>query len=125
MNDDTLALLERFSAAWNAHDVDAILACMTDDCIYLAAAGETSEGTKFVGKPAVGAAFVEIWTRVPDAEWADASHFCEGDTALSKWLFRGTASGSERPVETMGLDVFKLRDGLIAIKDTYRKTVTR
>lgn len=28
-------LTERFLSAWNAQDVDKVLACYTDDCIYL------------------------------------------------------------------------------------------
>jgi ketosteroid isomerase-like protein len=30
----TLEDLENYSAAWNAHDIDTLMAYMTDDCIF-------------------------------------------------------------------------------------------
>ena len=35
----TLKLLDDFAAAWNRHDVDALMACMTSDCVFEASAG--------------------------------------------------------------------------------------
>src|SRR5690606_12056491 len=32
--DDTLSVIRRFNAAFNAHDVDAVMALMTDDCTF-------------------------------------------------------------------------------------------
>jgi ketosteroid isomerase-like protein len=30
----TLAAIERFNTAFNAHDVDGVMAAMTDDCLF-------------------------------------------------------------------------------------------
>ena len=34
MTDATIAAVERFTRAFNAHDGDAIMATMTDDCVF-------------------------------------------------------------------------------------------
>ena len=47
--EDSLALMRRHAAAWNAHDVQALLELLTDDCIYDAAAGSSPEGARHVG----------------------------------------------------------------------------
>ena len=31
---DLLELLDRFADAWNRHDLDALMAMMTDDCVF-------------------------------------------------------------------------------------------
>ena len=43
---EKIALLDRFAAAWNAHDVDALMECMVDgdDCAFYGAAGGTPRG---------------------------------------------------------------------------------
>jgi ketosteroid isomerase-like protein len=119
---DVHALLDRFAAAWNAHDVDALLACMTDSPVFLAAAGPAPSGATHRGREAVATAYAAVWEAMPDATWTEVSHVVDGDRALSEWLFTGTRSdGTE--VRVRGVDLFTLRDGLIEVKDTFRKAV--
>jgi hypothetical protein len=49
-NKPTIAILDAFANAFNAHDVDRILAYMTDDCVFEASAGPDVYGEKFQGK---------------------------------------------------------------------------
>ena len=49
----SLQLLEAFGAAWNAHDVEALLSMVTDDCVFETAAGSDVFGNRFVGKDAL------------------------------------------------------------------------
>ena len=121
--EQSIELLQRHAAAWNAHDVDALLGLMTDDCIYDASAGKSAEGQRHVGTAALRAAFQAIFAAFPDARWEEASHFVSGDQGFSTWVFRGTKADGAR-VEVNGLDVLKLRGGRICHKDTYRKTIT-
>jgi ketosteroid isomerase-like protein len=46
---DTIRLLEGFGAAFNRHDLDAIIDMMTEDCVFLATGGEGIEGSRFEG----------------------------------------------------------------------------
>lgn len=120
MNDPSLRLLHDYADAWNAHDIDRIMALMTDDCVFLAGGGSAACGERFAGAAAVRARFVEVWTHFPDARWSDLHHLASGDRGLSRWLFTGTAPDGRR-VEVNGCDLFAFRDGRIAVKDTYLK----
>ena len=116
----TTATLEAFSAAWNAHDVDALMSFMSDDCVFQAAAGPDACGTRIEGREAVRKAFAAAWQAVPDAQWERGVHFVSGDFGTSQWTFTGTAADGGR-IEADGIDVFTFRDGKIALKNVFRK----
>ena len=119
-NNITVSFLQGFADAFNAHDVNAILSFMTDDCIFEASAGPDTNGEKFVGKESVKKAFEDVFKTYPDAHWRNAKHFIAGDRGVSEWVFTGTkADGSK--VEVTGCDLFTFRNGKIAIKNSYRK----
>ena len=119
---DSLALLARFAAAWNAHDVDALLDFMTDDGVFHASAGPGPFGATAVGREALRRAYADVWKTYPDAQWTNAIHFASGDRAFSEWLFTGTKADGTR-VEVRGCDLFTLRGGKIAVKNSFRKQV--
>ena len=116
----TTATLEAFSAAWNAHDVDALMSFMSDDCVFQTAAGPDACGTRVVGPDAVRKAFAAAWQAVPDAQWQNGVHFVSGDFGTSQWTFTGTAADGSR-IETDGIDVFTFKHGKIALKNVFRK----
>ena len=116
----TVATLDAFADAWNRHDVDALMAFMSDDCVFESSAGPDACGTRHVGRDAVKAAFVEVWTTFPDAHWGQAQHFVHGDRGVSEWIFTGTRTDGTR-VEVHGCDLFTFRGDKIAVKNSYRK----
>jgi steroid delta-isomerase-like uncharacterized protein len=116
----TTEVLEAFAEAFNRHDADAVMAFMTDDCVFDASAGPEMCGTRYVGTVAVRAGFAEVFATFPDAHWGEARHFVQGDRGVSQWTFTGTRVDGAR-VEVHGCDVFTFRDGKIAVKDSYRK----
>ena len=116
----TTETLQAFADAWNRHDVDALMSFMTDDCVFEASAGPDACGTRCAGRAAVRSAFAEVWATFPDANWAGARHFVQGDRGVSEWTFTGTRADGTR-VEVHGCDLFTLRGGKIALKNSYRK----
>lgn len=117
---DAIERLERFADAWNRHDLDVLMEMMTDDCVFQASAGPEVNGRRSVGKEAVRAAYAAVFHTFSDAHWADARHFVTGNRAVSEWTFTGTQKDGTR-VEVTGCDLFTLRDGKIAVKNSYRK----
>ena len=113
-------LLEAFADAWNRHDVEALMSMMTTDCAFEASAGNFVNGERHQGREAVRAAFAAVFEQYPDAQWRNARHFVAGDRAVSEWTFTGTRKDGTR-VEVTGCDLFTLRDGKIAVKNSYRK----
>jgi steroid delta-isomerase-like uncharacterized protein len=119
-DDDLLALLDRFADAWNRHDLDGLMAMMTDDCVFEASAGPQVDGQRSEGKPAVRAAFAAVFEAFHDARWANAKHFIAGNRGVSEWTFTGTRNDGGR-VEVNGCDLFTFNDGKIAVKNSFRK----
>ncbi|WP_164867954.1 nuclear transport factor 2 family protein [Rhodovarius crocodyli] len=109
------ALLEDFAAAYNRHDIEALLGMVTEDCVF-----ETAFGTRHQGKAELREALPGAWRQWPDARWDGAQHVVNGDRGFSEWVLRGTDAAGTR-TELRGVDLFRLRHGLIARKDTFRK----
>jgi uncharacterized protein (TIGR02246 family) len=118
-----VAMLDAFAAAWNHHDVDGLMACMTDDCVFEAAAGPDVAGTRHVGREAVRKAYAAVFETYKDGRWNNPRHFVAGTRAVSEWTFTGTTAAGTR-VEVNGCDVFTLRGARIVVKNSYRKQRT-
>lgn len=112
--------LVRFMAAWNARDVDGLMACMAEDCAFHASAGPDAEGRRFVGREAVRASYAAMFDNFPQAAWTADKHHVVGDTGLSEWRFIGTDK-TGKTVDVQGCDIFRFDGNLIALKDSYRK----
>ena len=111
-----VAFLEASADAWNRHDVDAIMASMTKDCVFV-----TSGGDRFEGQESVREIFVDIIGSFEDLRFEDPNHFADGERGLSEWTFCGTDTEDGEQMEIEGCDPFTFRDGLIAVKNTYEE----
>ena len=116
----TVATLKAFSAAWNRHDIDTLMSFMTQDCVFMTAAGPNACGTRHEGFAAVRAAFEGAWLNFPDAQWTNDRHFVHEDFGVSEWTFIGTSADGSR-VEADGVDIFTFKDGKIHVKNAFRK----
>lgn len=123
--------IDRYNAAWNAHDVDAILEMHSDDSVF----ENHTTGDINVGKQAIGDAIRGIFTVFPDLEFETRRRYVRDDLVVQEWTARGThlgkmtRSGMEveptgRSVEYRGMDVIPIEDGLVARKDVYSDGVT-
>jgi uncharacterized protein (TIGR02246 family) len=112
-DDETRALVERFGEAWNAHDLDAALALVTDDAVF-ESTGPAPDGERFVGKEAVRAAWVPIFTD-PTSHFATEDLSVAGDVAVSRWSYSWSGG------HVRGVDLIRVRDGLVAEKLSYVK----
>jgi ketosteroid isomerase-like protein len=119
-NKPTIAILDSFANAFNAHDVDLILSYMTDDCVFEASAGPNADGERFEGKKSTKKAFEDVFKTYADAHWSNVKHFISGERAVSEWTFTGTKKDGSK-VEVTGCDLFTFRGEKIAIKNSYRK----
>lgn len=116
----TVDTLQAFADAWNAHDIDALMSFMHDDCVFETAGGPEACGARHTGRDAVRKAFASAWQNFPDAQWRNARHLVAGDRGISEWTFTGTAADGSR-IEANGVDVFTFRDGKILVKNVFRK----
>ena len=114
----TRAVVDRFNAAFNRHDADAVESLLTDDTVF----EDTSpapDGQRIQGKAAV-AAFWRAWfPRNADAQFEAEEMIVSGDRAVVRWVYRKMRNG--QPWHLRGVDVFTVRGGKVAAKLAYVK----
>jgi len=111
--------LARFSAAFGSGDVDAIMALMTDDCVF-ESTGPAPDGVRHEGADAVRGVWVELFGQTPDAAFTEEESFVAGDRGVLSWRFDWTNDDGS-PGHVRGVDVLRLRDGLVCEKFSYVK----
>jgi ketosteroid isomerase-like protein len=119
----SVEFLEAFADGWNRHDVDALMAFMSDDCVFETTGGPEAWGRRYEGRSRVREAFAGVFKRFPDARFGDARHFVAGDRGCSEWRFTGTGPDGTR-LEVQGCDLFTFRGGKIAVKSSFFKNRT-
>jgi ketosteroid isomerase-like protein len=112
-NQDALAVVERFNQAWNGHDLAAALALTTDDCIF-EATSPAPDGARAVGRAELAAAWQQIFADTTSGFTTEET-FTAGDRVVARWRYEW-ADGHVR-----GVDVIRVRDGLVAEKLAYVK----
>jgi len=117
-------MLEEFLAAFNAHDVDAIMEFFTEDCVFETPRGPHPWGRRLEGKEEVRKGFEARFAGIPDIRYDQDRHWVCDDRGVSEWRITGTDTSGKR-VEVRGCDLFELRDGKVARKDSYWKIVER
>ena len=120
MGFDGDAFVERFNTVWNGHDIDGILAQMTEDVVFEASFGKDPWGTRVTGKRDVRQFLTEMFERIPDMRWDEIRRFARPECVVVEWLTTGSPRGGTR-YEVEGCDILTLRDGTIAAKRSYRK----
>ena len=114
----TLEAVERFNNAFNRHDVDAVMAAMTDDCVF-ENTYPPPDGTRYEGQVAVRAFWEHFFRSSPSAVFEAEEMFASGDRCVVRWVYRKMKDG--RPWHLRGVDVFRVREGKVAEKLAYVK----
>jgi ketosteroid isomerase-like protein len=121
MDDETKATLEaveRFNDVFNRHDVDAVMAAMTDDCVFESTAPPLGE--RHEGQHAVRAFWEDFFASTPTAHFDGEDVIAMGDRCVVQWRF--TWKNDDGTTGTVrGVDVMRVRDGKVAEKFAYVK----
>jgi ketosteroid isomerase-like protein len=114
----TIDAVRRFDEAFGRHDVEAVMAAMTDDCVF-ENTYPPPDGQRHVGAAAVRAAWEDFFRSSPDAHFEAEETFASGDRCVVRWLYRWRNAASEGHIR--GVDLFRVRDGKVAEKLSYVK----
>ena len=123
--------IDRYNDAWNAHDVETIVAMHTDDSVF----ENHVTGDVNVGREQIAAAIHGIFAVFPDLEFEGRRQYIRDDLVVQEWTARGTHEGAMtrggvkveptgRKVDYKGMDVIPIEDGLVARKDVYSDSIT-
>jgi ketosteroid isomerase-like protein len=121
---DIRSALTELCDAFNAHDLDRIMARFADDCVLEMPRGDKPWGSRFEGKDAVRNALASRFEGLPDVHYGDAEHLVDAaaNTGMTKWLLTGTTREGVRK-EVRGCDFYTFRNGQVVRKDSYWKIV--
>jgi ketosteroid isomerase-like protein len=122
MNDPAkVDLLREVADAFNRHDLEAIMASFSDECVFESPRGPDPWGKRFVGKSSVREGFAARFAGIPDVHYGDDEHFACGDRGVSEWTLTGTTTEGER-IEVRGCDLWTFDTGnKISRKDSFWK----
>ena len=122
-HDHEMRMLQQITTAFDAHDLDGIMAHIADDAVFEGPRGTEPWGTRVVGHAAVREAFAARFAGIPDIRYQGDAHFVDGDRGASEWTLSGTTTDGER-IEVRGCDLWTFRDGQVVKKDSFWKIRT-
>jgi steroid delta-isomerase-like uncharacterized protein len=124
------AAIARYNDAWNAHDLDAIMAMHARDMVFENhTAGERAEGEAVRGH--IGSIF-ETW---PDISFEGRRTYCREGLVVQEWTATAThanemrrgdlvAEATGKTISWDGVDVIPFENGLVKRKDVYSDSVS-
>ena len=112
------AVVEQFNDAFNRHDVNAIMALMTDDCVF-ENTRPAPDGPRIIGQTGVRTFWTEFFQRSPHARFETEELVEAGDRCVVRWMYHWVRDGV--PGHVRGVDLFRVRDGKVAEKLSYVK----
>jgi steroid delta-isomerase-like uncharacterized protein len=123
--------IDRYNAAWNGHDVDAIVSMHTEDSVF----ENHVTGDVNVGREAIGRAIGGIFGVFPDLSFETRRAYLREDLVVQEWtasathvkqLSRGeiVAEPSGKRIEWNGMDVIPFERGKVKRKDVYSDSVS-
>src|SRR5262245_9685017 len=111
-----LDAVRKFNDALNNRDRTTIAAAFTAEGVFRPAAA----GASFEGREAVTQALMGFLDKHESGQFETLAEFAAGDDVFSEWRWTGTTKDGEA-VSSHGADHFRLEDGLIVEKNTWRK----
>jgi ketosteroid isomerase-like protein len=111
---DVKRLVDAYRAGWFGHDVESIMAVVSDDVVF----HNVTSGERMEGAAAFREHVASIHARWPDLRFEEHALYLSGDTGVAEWTARGTAPDG-RLLEWDGLDVINCRDGRIVRNAVY------
>ncbi len=114
----TLDVIDRFNEVFNRHDVDGVMALMTDDVVF-ENTSPSPDGERYEGQAAVRAFWERFFASSPEAHFEAENIFASGDRCTVRWRY--TWKNADSSGHVRGVDVFRVRDGKVAEKLSYVK----
>ena len=115
----TLDIIERFNDVFNKHDVDGIMALMTEDVVF-ENTFPRPDGERYEGQDSVRGFWKSLFGGSPSARFETEDIFAGGDRCTVRWVYHWV-DDEGKPGHVRGVDVFRVRDGKVAEKLSYVK----
>ena len=124
-------IIAAYGAAWNSHDVEAILRMHTEDSVF----ENHTSGGKAVGREAIRGILNGVFAAFPDINFSSRRTYVRDDVVTQEWTATGTLAipytrGSVtvqptgKKITWNGVDVIPFEGDLVARKDVYVDSFT-
>ena len=110
----TAAIVRKFNDAFNSHNIDAVMAMMTDDCVF-ENTSPAPDGSRHEGAANVRAALGDFLASSSNARFEEEELFACQDRCFVQWRY-SWGDGHVR-----GVDLMRVRDGKVSEKFAYVK----
>jgi ketosteroid isomerase-like protein len=117
-DEDVARVVAAFTDATNRHDIDAMLAMVSDDFVFESTA--PPDGERLVGRAGVRKLWEDIFRSSPHARVETEELIIAGDrcTALLRYVFDSTNAELEH---VRAVDVLRVQSGMLTEKRSYVK----
>jgi limonene-1,2-epoxide hydrolase len=108
-----------FNEAFNRHDVEGMMALMTEDCVFENTA-PAPDGTRYEGREAVAAFWQQFFDESPEAHIHIEEIFGMGLRCVMRWRFEWVDAAGKKD-HVRGVDLFRVQGERIREKLSYVK----
>ena len=108
-----------FNEALNRHDVEGMMALMSDDCVF-ENTGPAPDGAVYSGKAAVTQFWHDFFRQSPHAHIEIEDIFGLGERCVMRWRYSWVDAKGEQG-HVRGVDIYRVRNDAIREKLSYVK----
>ncbi|NWG06823.1 MAG: nuclear transport factor 2 family protein [Chloroflexi bacterium] len=108
-----------FNEALNRHDVTGMMQLMSDDCIF-ENTNPAPDGTLYKGKETVTRFWQDFFRESPHAHIEIEEIFGLGNRCVMRWRYDWMETSGKKG-HVRGVDIYKIKEGLISEKLSYVK----
>jgi uncharacterized protein (TIGR03086 family) len=113
---EAAAAVSFFDEEFATHDPDRVVAAMTPDCVFESTS--PPDGSRVQGRDAVRDVWAGFFAGSPSAQFDTEEMVVCGHRVVTQWRYSWTEDGGGH---VRGVDLFTVRDGLVAEKRSYVK----
>lgn len=106
-------MITTFNEAWSNHDLDRAISMLTEDCVF-EATGPAPDGNRATGHAEIRVAWKPIFDDL-SSRFETEEMIAFGDRVVVRWRYSWDGG------HVRGVDVSRVRDGLVAEKLAYVK----
>lgn len=113
-------VVREFMNAWEACDLDRLLAVVDDEIIFVGTTGP-EPGRTYSGKEAFRKAVTPLLSPALTICFRPREMFDAGETIIATWETIDSANQLSHS-RMIGIDIFRVSNGKVILKDAYRKS---
>ena len=117
--ESAVRLVIEFNDAFNRHDVAGMMKLLSDDCVF-ENTSPAPDGTVYSGREAVTQFWQDFFRESPHAHIEIEEIFGYGFRCIMRWRYDWVDAAGDKG-HVRGVDIFQLKNGLIAEKLSYVK----